>query len=162
MLSFISVFSYTLSFVALFFLARRDLKEYVLPDILNLSLALFFLSFHISTDWTLITAQDSLMGASVITILLLTIRAIANRIYKTDALGLGDVKLMAAAGFGLGLTHVLTALIIGALIGAGQGVYMSWRQKQPLARTQVPAGVGFAIGIGLTILYAFGLTWTKI
>lgn len=85
--------------------------------------------------------------------LLLAIRTIANGYYKTDTLGLGDVKLMAAAGLWLGVEHVLIALIIGAGAGVIHGgiywVYLNFikHKKTSFHRLKLPAGPGLIIGI---------------
>ena len=74
-------------------------------------------------------------------------------IYKMDTLGLGDVKLMAAAGLWLGLEGVVVSLIIGATAGAVHGViywvYLKYikKQKTSFHKLALPAGPGFIAGI---------------
>lgn len=139
------------------------MKEYILPDQLNAALALSFVSFHIVTYWHIITPQESLLGALTGGGLLLLIRTLADKFYRPGSLGLGDVKLMAAAGIGLGQEHVLLALIIGAGLGAAHGVCMGWKHRKttPLGEVNVPAGAGLAIGIGIVMVYQFGIGWLR-
>src|SRR5882724_7219559 len=93
-------------------LAAYDCKHYILPDKMNLGLALACLLLHTMTRWTLLSPVEALAGAAAGG-LLLAVRAAARRYYHEDALGLGDVKLMGAAGIGLGFPNILLALSVG-------------------------------------------------
>lgn len=164
MLSIISVFSYFLIFALLAALAYRDLKEYILPDYLNAALALGFMSFHISTEWHVLSPPDAFFGALAGGGLLFFIRSLANMFYKTDSLGLGDVKLMTAAGIGLGYPDILMALTLGAFAGLLHGLLMAWADKKgrvSLGQVNVPAGLGLTIGIAAVMVHGFGVEWLK-
>jgi leader peptidase (prepilin peptidase)/N-methyltransferase len=165
----IALFSYFLVYALLAALAYRDLKEYILPDYLNAGLALAFMAFHISNHWQLVTPLQSLEGALIGGGLLLLIRTAANKFYNADALGLGDVKLMAAAGLGLGHPGVLMALTVGAFAGMIHGLLMAFNhnlrkniEKIALSQVNVPAGLGLTAGIALVMLYQFGFSWLNI
>jgi leader peptidase (prepilin peptidase)/N-methyltransferase len=161
MLIALSIFSYFIIFALLAALAYRDVKEYILPDSLNAALALSFIIFHIITHWQFITPLGAAEGGVAGGGLLLLIRAIANRYYHEDALGLGDVKLMAAAGLGLGFPNIFMALSLGAFAGLLHGLCMGlWEKKKNnhkvnWGRVNVPAGLGLTIGIALMMLYQF-------
>ncbi|MFA7456530.1 MAG: A24 family peptidase [Micavibrio sp.] len=130
-----------------------DLREMILPDELNLALAVTGIAFHILTGLALIDAGSMLAGALAGGGLLYGIRFIANRYYGQDALGLGDVKLLAAAGLWLGPEGVLQAITLGALAGLLHGfAYAGWLKYKTGAapsihRLSIPAGPGFAVGI---------------
>ena len=165
MLVALSIFSYVVIFGLLIALAYRDLKEYILPDYLNAALAAAFLVFHVSTRWQAITPIEAMAGSLTGGGLLLLIRTGANKFYREDSLGLGDVKLMAAAGFGLGFPDIFMALSLGAFMGLLHGVFMAFlekkktSQKMELSRVNVPAGVGLAIGIALVLAHQVGFEW---
>lgn len=167
MLPVLAAFSYCLALAILAALAYRDIKEYILPDHLNAALALSFMSFHISTSWHVITPAEALLGSIMGGGLLLLIRAIANKFYDEDSLGLGDVKLMAAAGLGLGHPDVLMALTVGAFVGVLHGLCMGYagrkvtKGKLSLGRINVPAGVGLASGIAVMMICGFGFEWLQ-
>lgn len=163
MLVAILIFSYLLILALLIALAYRDIKEYILPDQLNAALALSFVSFHIITYWHIITPQESVLGALTGGGLLLLIRTLADKFYQPGSLGLGDVKLMAAAGLGLGQPNILLALVIGAGIGTLHGLCMGWKNRKTasLGEVNVPAGFGLTIGIGIVMVYQFGCDWLK-
>jgi leader peptidase (prepilin peptidase)/N-methyltransferase len=138
-----------------------------LPNKLNATLAVVFLSFHIATKWALLTPLDALLGVAAGGGLLLLIRAVANRYYKEDALGLGDVKLMAAAGAGLGFPNILLALSIGSALGLLHGLGMGWHaqrktgEKINFERINVPAGLGLCAGIAIVMTVQFGFGWMR-
>ncbi len=144
----------------------RDLKEYILPDYLNAALAISFIGFHISIHWQLITPLQAIEGGLAGGALLLLIRTIANKFYHEDALGLGDVKLMTAAGFGLGFPNIFMALSLGAFAGLLHGLCMALVEKKKnsshkinLGHVNVPAGLGLTVGIALIMVHQFGFEW---
>jgi len=151
------IFSYLLIFGILAALAYRDFKDYILPNVLNAALALSFCAFHILTNWVYVAPLQALLGALAGGGLLLGIRLAANRYYKTDALGLGDVKLATAAGLGLGLPDIFMALAIGSFLGVIHGLCLKSKRDISLARVHVPAGVGLCLGIAAVMLYRFGI-----
>ena len=168
MLLILSIISYLIIFFLLFALAYRDLKEYILPDVLNAALAISFVIFHISTHWQLLAPVDTFLGGVAGGSLLLLIRVVANKFYKPDSVGLGDVKLMTAAGFGLGHPDVFLALSLGAFFGLLHGLCMAASGKREnengasFAQVNVPAGLGFVLGIAVVMLYRFGFGWMNI
>lgn len=168
MLLAISIFSYFLILALLAALAYRDIREYILPDYLNAALALGFMSFHIATHWQIIQPAGALLGSLAGGGLLLLIRNIANKFYKEDSLGLGDVKLMAAAGLGLGYPNILMALSLGAFVGLLHGLGMAFagrktnKHKVSLGEVNVPAGLGLTVGITALMVYGFGFEWLTI
>lgn len=99
---------------------------------------------------------------------------IGGRIYGRDAMGLGDVKLMAAAGGLVGPGGALAAFLVGALFGSVAGIagivgfFVALRRRQrrrgrrksllwTLAAARrigryLPFGPYLALGIGFTLL----------
>lgn len=158
MSEYFSHISFFLVFAILSALAWRDHKEYILPDYLNAALALSFAAFHIANSWQYLTPLDAVVGAGACGGLLLGIRALVNRLYKTDALGLGDVKLMMAAGIGLGSADAMMALTLGASFGLLHGFILALasQKRVPLGQVNVPAGVGLALGIAIVWAMRYG------
>ena len=130
-----------------------DLKHWILPDKLNLALAFSALVFHFATAYAYVSVTDMLLGAACGAGMLYAIRFFANRHYERDTLGLGDVKLMGAAGLWLGLEGTLMAVTVGAFAGLVHGlVYaaiLSYKNKTSftIRDLSIPAGPGFAAGI---------------
>ncbi len=156
------IITYILIILTLAALAYRDNKDFMLPDVLNLGLALCFIAFHTLTDWTIVTHTEALIGMISTGALLLFIRTIANHIYKEDALGLGDIKLMMAAGLGLGSPVVFLTLTLGAALGMLHGILITYVhnkknvEKQSVSQAKVPAGVGLVVAILMAVVWKFG------
>lgn len=138
-----------------------DLQIRLLPNKYVLAFALCGAAFHLVTMADYLRPVDIFAGAALGFGVLFLIRAAANHYYGMDALGLGDVKLMGAAGLWLGVEGVLFALTAGAFAGLihglAYGFYIAWRDKTPinLHRLAIPAGPGFAVGIVMAGAYVF-------
>ena len=137
----------------LIILSAIDLKYLILPDELNFVLALTGLAFHVLTGYAYASITDMLAGAATGAGLLYVIRFFSNRHYGRDTLGLGDVKLLGAAGIWLGLEGVLQAVTLGAAAGLVHGLgyagllWARTRVRPSLSALSIPAGPGFAVGI---------------
>ena len=153
MLEIIAVFCLIGALALLILLSAIDLKHGILPNKLVLALALAGLAFHAATGFVYLEPLQMALGAGAGFGLLYVIRWGASRFYGEDALGLGDVKLLAAGGIWLGVEHVLIAMTLGAfagfLHGAGVAAYRAVKTKSKidLHRLSIPAGPGFAVGL---------------
>lgn len=138
-----------------------DLKHWILPDELNFALGVSGVLFHFATGYLLLDIKLMLLGGVTGAGLLYIIRYFANRHYGRDALGLGDVKLLGAAGLWLGLDGVLQAVTLGALAGLVHGLiyatYLKFKTGAPfsIGNLSIPAGPGFAAGILIVGFYIF-------
>ncbi len=147
MITIISIVCISIALVFLGMLFVVDLKTKLLP---NKYVAGFFISgviFHTVNKFQFIAPLDMALGVIAGGGLLLTIRYVANRIYKIDTLGLGDVKLMGAAGVWLGMDYIFLALSIGAFAGLIHGLIYGHYKKVKLSKLSIPAGPGFIFGI---------------
>jgi prepilin signal peptidase PulO-like enzyme (type II secretory pathway) len=54
------------------------------------------------------------------------IREVASRLFRREAMGFGDVKLMGAIGAFLGWDGALISFFLGSLLGAGYGLAHRW------------------------------------
>lgn len=142
-------------------LSAIDLKHWILPDELNFAFGLSGVIFHFATGYMFLDIRTMLLGAALGAGLLYAIRFVANRQYGRDTLGLGDVKLLGAAGLWLGIDGVLQAVTLGALAGLVHGLLFALHlkivKKAPfsLGNLSIPAGPGFAIGIFAVGVYMF-------
>lgn len=161
MLEFVTIVSVLGAVLLLGLLSRIDLKIGLLPNELVLGFAVLGLVFHVSTVFHFMEYTDMILGALVGGGILLIIRLAANWHYKDDTLGLGDVKLLGAAGIWLGPYYILIALTLGAMAGVVHGLALAfylWTRtkiKMNLGKLSLPAGPGFAVGIVLAGCYAF-------
>ncbi|MCF8495336.1 MAG: A24 family peptidase [Alphaproteobacteria bacterium] len=161
MLEIISIFSLAAGLAVLAVLSVIDLRVRLLPNEWVLAFACLGLIFHVSTVFSFLSLEQSALGAIIGGGILYLIRGIANMATGEDSLGLGDVKLMAAAGVWLGPHHILFALTLGAIAGILHGLGMAahdWRltgRFPNLGTLSLPGGPGFAVGIVLSAVLAF-------
>lgn len=132
--------------IALFF---TDVQHYLIPDELNVALLLIGL-LHAGLltgqatawDWTVwgqLKLPNAFLGAQVGTFLFCAIAIIGRIVFRRDAMGHGDIKLVRAMGALLLLPGMLiafgVAVVGGALIG---GAYSLWQSKRKIPETQIP------------------------
>lgn len=156
MLDILALICVVAAVLLLVVLSVIDLKIRILPNVYVLAFAVCGLVFHGLTQTRYLPPEDVFLGAAIGFGSLWAIRRIANHHYKADTLGLGDVKLMGAAGLWLGTQGILLALTVGAFAGIvhglAYGLYLARRDNAPLnlSRLAIPAGPGFAVGIAVS------------
>lgn len=157
----LSILIICISLGLLFILAVIDLRTRLLPDIYVLPFAILAITFHTMTQFQILSPQSIMLGALYGGGSLYLIRLIANSYYKIDTLGLGDVKLMGAAGLWLGEEYIFLALCLGAFAGVLHGIlYVAFHklktgQTIALSTLAIPAGPGFIVGIIVGALFKF-------
>lgn len=138
-----------------------DLRTWLLPDKYNAILAIIGLAFHASTGFEIIPPSELIYGAALGAGTLYAVRFLGNHHYKQDTLGLGDVKLLGAAGCWLGMEGVVFAITIGACAGLIHGIGIALtravqtKSRPNLKRLMLPAGPGFCAGILIVSIWKF-------
>jgi leader peptidase (prepilin peptidase)/N-methyltransferase len=143
---------------ALLTLAVADLRWFRLPDPLVLVAAAAGLALALAGDgsgWPDLTAraQDAMIGAAAgggsFWLIRVTYRWWAGR----DGMGLGDVKLMAALGLGLGVERLPLVVLFAALVALALSVLRAWRKRRPLNRLgRVPFGAALALSAAVVAI----------
>jgi leader peptidase (prepilin peptidase)/N-methyltransferase len=138
-----------------------DLRHFLLLDKFVFPFAVLGAFFHTSTHFLLLSPTAMALGAFTGGGLLWIIRWGGTKYYKQEAMGLGDVKLLLAAGIWLGPEHTITAILLGATAGLihGLGVAAARALKTgtfSIDRLIIPAGPGFIVGIIAAFIWAFG------
>ena len=128
-------------------IAMTDAREYIIPD--EFSLGGLGLGLLLSVPGGLATLVPSLIGAAVGFVLLWLVGTVGTWAFKEEAMGGGDVKMMAMVGAFLGWEGVLLTVFLGALAGAAVFVPLSLTGKKKL----VPFGVFLAVGAAVTYLF---------
>lgn len=137
-------------------IAMTDAREYIIPDeftIGGLVLGLLFAAAGGAS--ALLTA---VIGATVGFGVLWLVGVAGTWVFKEEAMGGGDIKMMAMVGAFLGWQGVLLTIFLGALAGTVIFLPMTLSGKKKL----VPFGVFLAMGGVLT--YVVGptiLTWYR-
>jgi prepilin signal peptidase PulO-like enzyme (type II secretory pathway) len=91
-----------------------DLKTFLLPNQLTLSLLAFGLLMNL-TPFGFCSFFDGLLGAILGFTLIYILNLIYKRLRKTYGIGMGDAKLLGALGAIFGYAHVLPILFIASL-----------------------------------------------
>jgi leader peptidase (prepilin peptidase)/N-methyltransferase len=141
------------AFILLLILCIIDFRVRLLPNKYVFPFALLAVVFHAALNFSLIPREDMLIGGVFGYGLLWGIRAAGSWYYKQEALGLGDVKLMGAAGLWLGMEHLLLAITLGASVSVLHGLVYAGMTKQSLRRLEIPAGPGLIAGIAAMLFW---------
>ncbi len=121
-------------------LAATDLETFRLPDALTLGGMVAGVALSVVTPLGL---RESLIGILVGGGILWAIRWGWLRATGTDAMGLGDVKMLAMVGAFLGWMHVWLVLLLSTVFGALVGLMLT-AVGRATGRTRLPFGVFLA------------------
>jgi leader peptidase (prepilin peptidase)/N-methyltransferase len=140
--------------------AVTDLKEYLIPDGFTLSglviaLLTTAVGFIRGDASPFASPYDAMIGACAGAGLIAIIGWIGEIAMGKEAMGLGDVTLMAFVGAALGPQRAITTVFLGALLGtvAWVGIIapLTWLRRTPArgAQTELALGGGGAAAIPL-------------
>jgi len=120
-----------------------DLRHMIIPNVLVITIGV------IGLVWTVVTGDylSHIAGFFVVSLLLLVIAIISK-----GGMGMGDVKLMAAAGLLLGWQNILLALMLAAIIGSVVGVTLI-AMKIVERKHPIPFGPFLSLGIMVAMLF---------
>ena len=135
-------------------LALIDLRSWLLPDVLTLPLIAAGLAAAAAGLLPDATLTEAGLGAGAGYLALAAVGWVYRRWRDRDGLGLGDAKLLAAAGAWLGIERLPWVLLVAALLGLG----LALTRPQPVrAETPVPFGPPLALAFwGLFVLRGGG------
>jgi len=132
-------------------LAWIDIRQGIIPNWLNLAIAVLGLGRAFVSAGPTVAADAALQGITV-GLLVWLLRWLYFRVRRVQGLGLGDVKLLAAAGIWTGLAGLPTLLLIATLLALAAVVILLLFGKQMTARTSLPFGPFLAIALVATTL----------
>jgi leader peptidase (prepilin peptidase)/N-methyltransferase len=127
-------------------IAMTDAREYIIPDEFSLGGLVIGLALSLTHGWPGVV--DALFGAVAGFVLLWSVGALGRRLFKQDAMGGGDIKMMAMVGAFVGWQGVLLTVFLGALLGTIIFVPLSLVGPKKL----VPFGVFLSLGSAATWL----------
>jgi leader peptidase (prepilin peptidase)/N-methyltransferase len=133
-------------------LAAIDFRDGILPDALTLPLILAGLAAtYFLSPWQLL---DSAIGAVAGFVIFALIRWLYRRLRGREGLGLGDAKLLAAAGAWVTWDGLPSVVLIGAAAGLAIALVMSRRGGEQVSLNQrIPFGPALCLGTWLVWLY---------
>jgi leader peptidase (prepilin peptidase)/N-methyltransferase len=149
--------------IALFF---TDLEERILPEQLTMggiALGLLFSLvvpvgdgtanlFGLRGVWA--SLGDSVLGAALPAFVLWFIGFVWGKLFKVDALGLGDVIMLSEIGAFLGLRATLLTLMVAAMVGSVIGLVYILVARKKFREFELPLG-SFLSAAGILVT-AFG------
>jgi len=138
--------------VVLVYLAYYDLRTFRLPDVITLPLVSLGLLFNGLSNESLISFQDSLIGAILGYICLWLLNLLYRIVKKQAGIGMGDAKLLAALGAWLGWFALPSILLIASLTGLIGGIiWLQWNNQNH--RSAFPFGPFLAIAGIMELLW---------
>lgn len=132
-------------------LAWIDFRQGIIPDWLNLSIALLGAIRAASIGGWPLTAEVIVEGALIGAVIWL-LRWLYFRMRRVQGLGLGDVKLLAASTVWIGMEGVPVQLLIAALTALAAALVLHLAGAQMTRHTALPFGPFLALGLLVAIL----------
>jgi leader peptidase (prepilin peptidase) / N-methyltransferase len=142
----VALFSFGLLCVLCAILAWIDIRDGIIPDWLNLAIALLGLVKIIATDDPL-AAIEALGEGAVIGAVFWLLRRLYFAIRGIQGLGLGDVKLLAAAGIWVGIAGIPFVLLIATMTALACAGVMQLSGRALTTRTSLSFGPFLAAGL---------------
>lgn len=137
-----------------------DFEHMIIPDrvsiggiIIGLGLSLLVPSLHGQTQM-LDGLVDGLIGAGAGFGILWFVGVAGKFIFKKDAMGFGDVKLLGAIGAFLGWQAVLFTIMLSSFVGATVGVTLILLKFKEL-QSRIPYGPYLALGAIVWMLWGY-------
>jgi leader peptidase (prepilin peptidase)/N-methyltransferase len=132
-------------------LAAIDLRDGILPDVLTVPLiALGLVATYFLAPWQML---DSVIGAVVGFAIFALIRFLYRKLRGREGMGLGDAKLLAAAGAWVTWNGLPSVVLIAAVAGLGMALVVARRGKQLTLDQRIAFGPALCLGTWLVWLY---------
>jgi leader peptidase (prepilin peptidase)/N-methyltransferase len=143
--------------IAIFFI---DLDHYIIPDQFSLGgaacglafgiagLALGLRSGYMGVRWLPDAIPGMFLGLAVFALII----SLGSRVFKKEAMGMGDLKLAAAMGANLGVASFLLATFLGVLIGTLVSVVLMIGRRKGL-RDLIPFGPMLVVGTMVAMIW---------
>lgn len=136
-----------------------DWDHQYIPDFLSIPMTPIALAVGAFAEWSGLlpmalvqTFWDALIGVIVGGGVIWTIRAVGSWALAQEAMGFGDVKLMAFLGGFLGWENTLVAIFLAAFVGSIVGVSMRFAGKLEKYGA-IPFGPYLALGAYIALMY---------
>jgi leader peptidase (prepilin peptidase)/N-methyltransferase len=132
-------------------LAVLDLRYFLLPDFLTLPLILAGLLVHAGLDGQSLTEYG--LGAAAGYVFVRLLRFAYRKWRGREGMGLGDAKLLAAAGAWVSWGGLPSVLVLASLSALGVLLVQSWLGKRLDPAQPVPFGAFLCAGLWIVWLY---------
>jgi leader peptidase (prepilin peptidase)/N-methyltransferase len=125
-----------------------DVTAFVLPNVLTYPLLLCGLGLSLASGRE--AALESTIGAAAGAASLLLVKRCYRILKGREGLGMGDVKLFAAAGAWVSIQGLPQTLLIASLLGLVYAGFYLRGSGRNFALERVPFGAGLCVGLWLT------------
>ena len=116
---------FTFALITIFFI---DLHHQIIPDFFSFSLITLGLVTSVVNPRLGLSISmrllNSFSGALAGGVMLLAVAYAGKKIFKKDAMGFGDVKLLAGVGAFVGFPKVALVLIVASVLGSVYGIFL--------------------------------------
>lgn len=134
-------------------IAITDARHYIIPD--EFTWGGLVIGLLLSLGGGVPGFLQALLGAVVGFVLVWLVGLVGSWVFKEEAMGGGDVKMMAMVGSFVGWQGVLLTVFAGAALGSLIFVPLSLKKKR-----LVPFGVFLAVGAAVTFVFGAAIiTW---
>lgn len=132
-------------------IAMTDAREYIIPD--EFSLGGLVIGLLVSLRAGLPGLRDAAIGAAVGFAVLWLVAIAGKRLFRKEAMGGGDIKMMAMVGAFLGWQGVFLTIFLGSVVGTlvFGPLALAGRKKE------VPFGIFLALGGAVTFFWGQAL-----
>jgi leader peptidase (prepilin peptidase) / N-methyltransferase len=131
-------------------LAWIDFRQGIIPDWLNLLIALAGLAQALTLDgWDAVLAAA--LEGLIIGAVLFALRWLYFRLRGHHGLGLGDVKLLAASAVWIGMAGIPMQLLVGSITALIAAVALHGTGRTMTRQTALPFGPFLALGLLVTL-----------
>ena len=139
-----------LLYLATALLAWIDLRRGIIPDWLNLAIAVVGLARAAVFDgWA--AALSAGCEGIIIGVIVWLLRQLYFIFRKFQGLGLGDVKLLAASGVWIGIAGVPVQLLVASLTALAAAGVVQLTGRSMTRQTTIPFGPFLALGLLVTL-----------
>ena len=141
--------------VAMVMIVLSDVRYCIIPDELIIAGCVFatvgvFPEILAGPDWS--TRLSPVMGAAVGAGVIFGINCLGRLLYKKDALGMGDLKLMAICGIACGAVGTAISLLVG-IFAAGIWFAVGMVLKRVRSEEYMPLGPFLVFGTLFTLCF---------
>jgi len=131
----------------LVWLAWIDFRTGYLPDVLQIALAVLGILSLIVGSPAGVPWQHAVIGAAAAGGVFYALRWAVSVYKKREAMGLGDVKLIANAGLWLGWWDIAYVMLMAGVLTLIGGFVAAAVTKKPILQGEMPLGPGLAAGM---------------
>lgn len=143
--------SFNIITIILIMIAVTDIKQRRIPNRLTVILGICALLSGFL--WTNITWTERIVGSLLVSGMLLFMILL-----RPGSFGMGDVKLMAAAGLLLGWKNTLVAFAIAVVVAGIYSITIIWKNKEKI-HSSIAFGPFLCIGIETALVFGNQIIW---